>query len=668
VNTQDSFRNPFSDYNANGMDTQKILEYWCNPFSFFKAPISEQDIYQHNMPIVFMGGRGSGKTMFLKYFSYQVQCEAAKKTHGGGYNNLLSFLKAKGGIGVYLQIDGPVLHSFSGKGLQDEKWDAIFTHYFELQVCKSYIEVILHLINNEQISRQCVDNEFVPAMAKKLGLPEKSGNQIEDIINIIEDLIQEVNSFRENVAFSDTEFKPSKPFVAQDLSFGVINLIRETITDLKSGLTFVILIDEYENYNQRQQVILNTLLKSVKPGIAFRLGMRLKGFHTYDTISPQEFLKEGRDYTKFVFEDIIIKDRNYRQFLKSVAAKRLETIPSFKKSNFLDISKFLGNRENLENEARELVKDERKPKHFDLLKRAELFNKQFDENEIKYIEELISKPENPLLELLNILWIMRGNDPQTTKDAMNEYLSGNRSSASANKYYLDYVDKYKLSLMIILASQYHKSKMYYSFNTFCFLSSGIVGSFIELCRRSFQYAYFNERNKLMNEGVISNELQDRAARDYAVAELEMANRIQDYGHNIYLFARNLLNIFEGYQKDLRLRYPETNQFTVDSSIYEDPKLEGMFNTAIRWSVIQQKTHLQKQTPGALKTDIFTLNRVFSPICDLSYRTRGGYSEKLDALYLRELMTQDKPKSRLGLKRRAPKQKNETKEGFQERLI
>lgn len=664
MNTQDLFRNPFSDYNANSMDPKKILDYWCSPFAFFKSSISEEDIYQHDMPIVFMGGRGTGKTMFLKYFSYPVQREAANQIASGGHGNILSFLKSRGGIGFYLRFDGPVLRSFEEKGLEPEKWDAIFTHYFELQVCKSYIEVILDLVNRDQLSRKEIEKEFIPRVARKLGRPGKRV-KLEDVLNTVEDALEEITSFREKIAFSRAEFMPSKPFVAQDLSFGIAEIAMETIPEFRNGIKFVILIDEYENYLKRQQVILNTLLKFVRPGITFRVGMRLEGFHTYDTISPKEFIKEGRDYTKFVFEDILVKDRHYREFLISVARKRLETVKAFKERNLLDISRFLGKRENLEDEAASLVRSEgSKIKHFNLLKHSELFKSKLDNNTIKKIQRIITKPENPLLEVLNIIWIARGNEPQATKKAMNEYLSGKVSSPLAKKYYLDYIHKYKLSLMILLASQYRKPKMYYSFNTFCFLSSGIVGSFIELCRRSFQYAYFEDPDTLVNEGTISNALQNRAARDLAHSELEMVNRIQNYGHNLYLFARNLGNIFEKFQKDPLIRYPETNQFTVDASFRKDTELEDMFRTAIQWSIIQQKSYLQQRTPGAPKTDIYTLNRVYSPMYDLSYRTRGGYSEKFDASYLKALMTQDG----VAPQKKRPRRKTEPKEGFQQRLI
>jgi hypothetical protein len=662
---EDLFRNPFSDYNANVMDTKKILDYWCSPFAFFKsAPVSEQDVYRDNMPIIFMGGRGTGKTMFLKYFSYNVQRdEALRKMANGSSETIISVLKSRGGIGFYLRFDGPVLRSFEGKGVEPDRWDAIFTQYFELQVCKAYIEVILDLVVKEQLDREEVEKRFAPQVARKLGILSRSPQKIDEILDTIENALEEITEFRAQIAFSDKQFTPSKPFASQDLSFGVAEIAKATIEEFREGMNFVVLIDEYENYLERQQVIVNTLLKFVKPGITFRVGMRLEGFHTIATISPNEFIKEGRDYTKYVFEDILVKDRDYRQFLMNVAKKRLESISIFKEKNCLDISKFLGKNENLEQEAAKLVKSEvSRTKHFDLLRQANQTKAKSGEGAIESIRKVITKTDNPLLELLNILWIIRGNGMQETKKAMDDYLSGKVSTLLGKKYKRDYIDKYKLSLMFLLASIYRKRKMYYSFNTFCFLSSGIIGNFIELCRRSFQYAYFENRDSLLNDGIIPNDLQDRAARDLANTELDMTRRIQNHGQNLYLFAKNLGNLFGEYHKDPLMRYPETNQFSIDASASGDKELGPIFKSALEWSVIQKKTTLQERTPGAARTDIYTLNRIFSPTFDITYRTRGGHSEEFDALYLRDLMTKDNIKPRLESRKRP-----EQKEGVQSYL-
>ena len=454
------------------MDSSKILDFWCSPFRFAQsASISESDIYQYEMPIIFMGGRGTGKTMFLKYFSYETQRdEAFRVSPNNSRDPVMSYLKSRGGIGFYLRFDGPVLRSFKGRGVDEDKWDAIFTHYFELQVCKCYIKVIQDLLNRDRILKDKVEKGFIAEVARCFGKETAKLNTIEDILKKVEGELQEVISFRAQIAFSDVDFCPSKGFGSQDLSFRVAEIAKEKIGEFREDINFVILIDEYENFLERQQRIVNTLLKFVRPGVTFRIGMRLEGFHTFGTISDNEFIKEGRDYTKIIFEDFLTKDKEYRNFLRNVARKRLEAVPIFRNKGFLNISKFLGSKENLEEEACTLVEG-RKNRHFESLDQAT------NKISVKEAKDAISCPDNPLLEMLNILWVLRGNEPDDIHNVMKDYLNGEKTE-KVNKYRRDYIDKYKLSLMFLLASIYRANKKYYSFNTFCFISSGIVGHFI----------------------------------------------------------------------------------------------------------------------------------------------------------------------------------------------
>jgi len=637
--SEDSFNNPFSDYNANTMESSKILEYWCSPFSNSMS-ISESDLYK-GMPLVFMGGRGTGKTMFLRYFSYQVQkFEVCQKNQENRSKNILKHLKERGGIGFYLRIDGPVLRSFDGKGLLPEKWDDIFSHYFELLVCKSYIEVIQDLVICDELDIKDVEMKFVPKVAVHLGISKEVVKTIDDVLATVENELDEVTNFRAKIAFADVEFKPLKAFASQDLSFGVAEIAREYIKEFKKDLNFVIFIDEYENFTERQQRFINTLLKFAKDGITFRIGMRLQGFHTFDTISENEFIKEGSDYNKIIFENFLNKTKEYKEFLKKIAEKRLESINEFKNGGHLDISKILGEQEDLENEAIELIKNTRNPyQHFKLLRYSD---KEIDVDKVKYI---ISFPENPLLEMLNILWVIRGHDPFYVSNTMKYYLDGKKSDAE-RKYRDNYINKYKLSLMVLLAHSYKGHKKYYSFNTFYYLSSGIVRNFIELCRRSFQYAYFENRDMLLHNGKISSDIQDKAAHDLANSELEMIPRIREHGNKLYRFTKNLGNIFKAYHFDTFLRYPETNQFICDISSIDDMELLKSFKAAIEWSIIQEKAGNQ---------NIFILNHIFSPIFDISYRMRGGlHGENYNTSDIKALMTQDnlEPKMKLNIKKKA----------------
>jgi hypothetical protein len=618
----DSYRNPFSGLNAAQLDPDSILEYWCNPFSYdLFSEIEETDIFEDRINIVFMGGRSTGKSMFLRYWSYQVQSLAAEKFK----LSLLELVTRNKGIGLYLRIDGPMLKSFQGYGLDEDHWRAVFTHYFELVVGRQFLEILQLFQTNESFRKELKEHDFIRKLCKQLDIEVK--NSLEELSQEFDDRIQEVDRFRGNVAFFPEPFKPKgRAFASQSISFGVAEMMLNTLPSFKD-LNIVFLLDEYENFLIQQQVVINTLLKFTRPKIKFRIGTRLEGFRTFGTIYEEDFIMEGREYRKVVFEEVLNKDLGYHSFLAEVAKKRLEAVPSLKENGFTNIQYILSADENLEQEAIALTRG-----------KPDRTYKEFSKRLPRERMDLVRYQKNPLMELLNFIWLERGVSAETTRRAMEDYINKRKTDDEA-KYRRDYIDKYKLSLMFLLCSIYKKPKEYYSFNTFAFLSSGIVGNFIELCRRAFAIAGW-EDEELMTSGRVSHTFQTQAARDLATDRLHLISRIEDYGGQISRFVKNIGNIFRDYHLDLKIRYPETNQFAMDLDLIQNRNVSAAMKTAIKWSVVQRKPNLQSKNPGEHLEDLYTINRIYAPTFQISYRTRGGKSVSLTEQMIVDLMESD----------------------------
>lgn len=620
----DSYSNPFSGVNAAQLDDNQILDYWCDPFGYL-SEIKEDDIFNDTNNIVLMGGRSTGKSMFLRYWSYPVQIKVSEKQS----ISLIEVVKKNKGIGFYFRIDGAKLKSFRGHGLDVEHWTSVFAHYFELIVGRQYVEFINSISKEQELSKEI--EKLTLGISNLLSL-QLEQSRLEIIITELDAKIKEVEMYLGNVPFYKEAFKPKdRGFLSQSLSFGIPEYLFSNSSFFKD-LNIIILLDEYENFLENQQKVINTLLRFTKSNIKFRIGMRLEGFRTFEMISTDDFIKEGREYRKVVFEEVVNKSSDYQKFLFDISKKRLEAIPILLNNSFTDIRKILGEKENLEQEACELVSNypDRIEKHF----KTKISKEDF---------KIIKHSENPLLELLNCIWITtRNKSPEITANAMKDYLSGKKSE-EAHKYKRDYVDKYKLSLMFLLCSIYHKNKQYYSFNTFSFLSSGIVGHFIELCRRTFDYAGWENMESLLNDGTIDKDLQNKAAIEFSNSEKQQIGRIETYGGLISKFIDNIGNIFKEYHRDFRIKYPETNQFAINIDSIQNEELKSALKGAIRWSIIQRKPRMQRTGPSENLHDIYTINRIFSPTFQISYRTRGGKSISINEEKLRNLMYQEKIK-------------------------
>ena len=140
---EDSYRNPFADYNANTMNSEQLTHYWENPFENYVVDITESDVSSDTKPIFFTGGRGTGKTMILKHFELSsefVRADIEKK-------DFITFLDENKYIGLYLRFDVPLLNGFYGLGLSTEAWQVIFAHFFEMVIAKTIVDSMIKLLD-----------------------------------------------------------------------------------------------------------------------------------------------------------------------------------------------------------------------------------------------------------------------------------------------------------------------------------------------------------------------------------------------------------------------------------------------------------------------------------------------------------------------------------------
>jgi hypothetical protein len=92
-----------------------------------------------------------------------------------------------------------------------------------------------------------------------------------------------------------------------------------------AGKFYTFCIDEYENLEDYQQKVLNTLVKHVGDGAyTFKIGMRETGLRVRATLSPNEFLAEPAD---FISVDVVeeLKVQGFEQFAQDVCARRLSS-------------------------------------------------------------------------------------------------------------------------------------------------------------------------------------------------------------------------------------------------------------------------------------------------------------------------------------------------------
>ena len=629
---QYSFNNPFVECTARDMDYNEVFKYWCSPFNLYNK-VNEKMLFSSQTPILLEGARGCGKTMILKYLSFFCQIENIAHTR----NDIIRHFNAIGSIGVYFRFKNDFGKVLEVINCSKENKNILFEHYFYMYYIREIISIFIKLKEYSVISSE-EENAILFEMHQKHVMFK--GTSLSELYDFINSLISNADSLIKKMRYSIkiqdelSNFQNSKA-----LFDSLLRAFRKNIIEFKD-IKFLILLDEYENIKDFH-ILINTLLRQVDDSnrLSYRIGMRPESISSYKTMLSDEPIQVNRDYILIPLKND--DSQKYQKFLKEIAEKRLCSNEFFRENKLTDITKLLGLREDWEQEARLVAKSDF-DKSFNLLDAKMLAGK-----DINKVKMMLRNHGNPLLQLMNVIWFNRGRSADEILDAMNLFMTlpKNRlkqKNQVAYKYMLDYSMKYKYQLVFVLISLYKgAAKKYYSFTTFSYLASGSVNDFITLCRNTFSQLDETCLVELVKSKKIPLEYQNNGAQEAAREQLDKFRVCEDNGKEMYTFVMNMCEVFRTFHRDPAMQYPETNQFAFSDKADLDSRelLYTNFKNMLTWGVIERKNSLQRLSFSVNKRgDIYYLNRLISPIFEISYRTRGGYNFVIKTSTFEKMLT------------------------------
>ena len=131
--------NPFSVTRAADFTDEQILQYWVD-LSYGDGFL---DLIQPRleMPMLILGGKGSGKTHIMRYLSFPLQ----KMRHS---EDLTACVRDAGFIGIYMRCSGLNSTRFRGKRQSEDTWADVFAYYMELWLSQMTIDICCEIISN----------------------------------------------------------------------------------------------------------------------------------------------------------------------------------------------------------------------------------------------------------------------------------------------------------------------------------------------------------------------------------------------------------------------------------------------------------------------------------------------------------------------------------------
>ena len=626
----DLFENPFSVTRAADFTDEQILRYWVDlsdghGFQKLIKPCLE-------MPMLILGGKGSGKTHIMRYLSFPLQ----KMRHAG---DLSACIQDAGFIGIYMRCSGLNSNRFRGKGQSEEKWADVFAYYLELWLSQMVVEICCEIVDDFSVIGD-VEQSIISDVKELFDEPATGfPSSLCELGQYLRALQKELDVAVNNCAISGAldisiRVSPGK------LIFGIPRVISGRISQLKDIL-FVYLVDEFENLTESQQKLINTLMREKENPCSFKIGARLYGVRTYSTFCADEDNKEGSEYEQLPLDEVLRKSDQYATFARRLVIRRLVTggILSNTPETDEDAHKFLtkaferdptdGLAEDATRFVLEKYSDRERP-YFKKLQnvmqqglKAKVTPGIASLGDIDRVVECLSCPTFPLLEKLNCFifyqqWSLHSNlleSAETIRDDCQAYL---RERNKKTKYH-DKPLHWKYDLLAQLRRECRQKQQYAGFDTLIGLSWGNPRHLLMLLKHVMAWAAFRDEHPF-GKKPISVLAQAEGAREAAEWFFRDARIKGRHGNLVQDAVNRLGTLFRSIRYSHKPSECSSSTFSYEKSSVSD-ETQRLIDLAEKWSLLVDVGGQRDRNSQRVDMKL-QINRMLAPRWDISFSRRG----------------------------------------------
>ncbi len=529
-----------------------------------------------DVPCVLVGGRGTGKTTVLRGLSYSGQFELSDKSP--------ETVKDWNHFGIYLRINTNRVTAFGGPEVTEERWQKLFSHYINLVFCDLLLE-FLSWYENHAKTELVADAVQVRKFCASLCVEPAST----------------ISECRESVNFGIVNFESyinnidDEPPVKLSLLGAPVDLLVAAIKGLPGfdERRFSFLIDEYENLNESQQQVVNTLMKHASDAYTFKIGVRELGWRCKTTLNPNEQLVSPADYRLVNITDELIRN-DFDQFAEEVCNARLAMLrkdhPEVP-SSIVEMFPTLG----LQEEALKLgVASQVKGL-------ASLLKKNSDENEL-FLAKL-----DPLEQYF--IKCRAESSGKSLDDIVDE--------ARQDKNWQSKYDNYAYSLLFNLKQGKRGIRKYYcGWKTFCLLANGNLRYLIELVDASIS-AHLILGAKL--SASVSPDTQTKAAQEVGKKNLGELEGLSIHGAKLTKLLLGLGRLFGIMAGDAVGHAPEVNQFEIVGES-RSKELDDLLNYGVMHLALVRLTGTKISGMDTKDYD-YSVHPIFAPFFVFGHRKK-----------------------------------------------
>jgi hypothetical protein len=539
-----------------------------------------------------VGGRGTGKTTALRALSWEGQ-DRLNPTSPESWEF----------YGVYYRADTNRVTAFQGPELRDDKWIELFAHYFNLLLTERLL-AFTDWYENKTNSQVILP----PRACENIAISLNLGN-----VHTVHDLSDQIKSARLRFEAYINNVADERPPPLSLQGAPVALLVEElTVFPAFKDKLFFFIIDEYENFLDQQQRVVNTLLKHASSAYSFKIGVRELGFRQRTTLNTHEQLRSPADYVRI---DINSKlEGVFTDFAAQICDDRISklNIPTAKKS---------------------------------LTSVRELFPALSEDDEAVMLG--ISRQVNEIRGQLDVMAPEIELRPFDELPALYQYLIGFWSRAQViplDDTYRDFLHRrsewdtrygnYKHALLYTLRRHRRGVHKYYAgWDTFAYVAGTNIRFYLQLVEQSL-LLHFNKGESLASP--VSPMTQTKAAQAVARANLSELEGLSVFGMYLSRLVLGIGRVFQVMAEQLEGHAPEQNQFylvddTSDSRrrrlVPSDSpsEVDVLLKEAVMHLALERFPGTKPTQAGDTEEYDYMLHPVFSPLFAVSYRRKRKVS-------------------------------------------
>ena len=307
--------NPFRITKSNNLTDAQIDEYWVTPDNDEDAASLFRP--ESRMAMFILGGKGSGKSHLMRYYGYPLQkIRFAKRKQ-----SIADGIGTDGYVGIYALCKAMDAHRFSGKGQSIEKWSDLFAYYFELWITDRTLNLLAQLANEGSIS-SVLEDGILSSFVNLFDVAPRPLGSFDDAREYLSEIRKEVDFAVNNVTMTGV-LNVTIRCTRGRLLFGLPSIVEDMFLKFRS-VTFIYLLDEFENFDDSQQAFINTLIREAEGPVSFKIGARLYGLRTTRILGTDELNREGSEYEIQRLDDRHRRDpKAYAEFSHRIILRRL---------------------------------------------------------------------------------------------------------------------------------------------------------------------------------------------------------------------------------------------------------------------------------------------------------------------------------------------------------